>query len=112
MKSIEVRVPDYAGFPPEPVLELGGVRTYLAVLQHHVLQARPQDLLCILTITQSIGNLAPAMRLFETAKRAKALRVFARSMIGRESAAGIEERALLSRAFDRLVAAAAEEGVV
>jgi len=112
MNNAEACTAQFRKVPPGPMLEqFGGIRSYLSVLQPHVLRGEPQDLICIQTITQSIAGLAPALHLSETEKRARTMLIFARSMIAHDGIATVEERDVLGRAFDRLIAAAADEGV-
>jgi hypothetical protein len=82
------------------------------MIQAHLLRGRPQDLNCVHTIGQSIVGLAPEAQLFETAKRVRALLLFVRSILSRDRATTDEERAVLRRAFDRLIVAATEEGAL
>jgi len=97
--------------PPAPASEFG-LRTHMAMLQGHLLRGRPPDLICVQTIAQTIAGLAPSARLFETAKRVRTLLIFVRSILSRDGVATDEERAVLQRAFDRLIVAAAEEGTL
>jgi hypothetical protein len=82
------------------------------MIQAHLLRGRQQDLNCVQTVGQSIAGLAPDARLFETAKRIRALLLFVRTILSRDGSATDEERAILQRAFDRLIAAAIEEGAL